>query len=214
MPRKNGKGKASQANKIKRLEQTVRQLVKSESADKGILDDERNVSVTSSTSFLHTCFLTAAGTGLENRDGLSIVARSVEIGGLMVREDHTNKIRLLAVQFESYADASIDNVLQYPNGDATYLDRGIYSPYKVGGDCKFRVLLDKVIECDTTKETKKFRYSIKAKDLKGDSIMKYTQELAQVPQSNPIVLYACSDSYYLSAAHPGLRMYIRQRFDK
>ena len=149
---------------------------------------------------------------MENRDGLSIVARSVEIGGMMVREDHTNKIRLIAVQFESYADASIDNVLQFPNADATYLDKGVYSPYKVGGDCKYRILLDKVMHCDTTQETKNFRFRIRIP--KKHDIMKYTQELQQVPQSNPIVIYAVSDSYITSLAHPGLRMYIRQRFDK
>lgn len=196
---------------LKDLRQDVKELQKASAANKGIKDTERALSVSSSTAWLHTCFDTAQGTDLSNREGMSIIGRSVNIRGMLTREDSDqNIIRLLAVQFESYEDAAADAVLQYVAGSLSDQRVALYSPYKVNGDCKYRILLDKTWSLPNIITEKVFNESFRVP--KSHNVMKYTQDLTQVALTNVIVFYAVSDS--AAILHPTIHCTIRERFDK
>ena len=83
--------------------------------------------VSTSTGNLINCFQTEQGDDYDQRNGLAIIAKSIHCNGLVQRMDSTNIVRIMVVQFESSADNSIANFLQYPNADATYLYRPVYS---------------------------------------------------------------------------------------
>jgi len=199
------------SNALKSLEKDVKMLKREAGADKGILQVRRNSTSSANVSWYHTSYVTEAGTGLENRDGLSISAQSVQIKGLLTREDADgNMIRLMAVQFESYADADIANFLQNPTSEAAYPRQALFTPYKVDGDCKYRVLFDKTYTIPTIKTEVLINENIRIP--RKNNIMKYTQELSQNPQTNTVVWYTVSDS--LVVTHPSLSVHFRERFSK
>ena len=209
MPRK--KTKRFSANKLSSLAKDVRELKKESAANKGIIDTYNSQNVSTTTSWIHTCFQCAQGTELDDREGNSIVAHSVNFRGIIARGDtDQNIVRLLCIQFESYADATIGEALQYVS-PATLLPRqALYSPYKVNGDCKYKVLFDKTYSLPNIISEKVINETVRIP--KSSNIMKYTMGATQVPQSNTVLWYAVSDSQLV--VHPQIDFHCRERFSK
>ena len=128
---------------LSKLRKDITMLKKKNSHERSVKDDDFVTAVSTSTGNLINCFQTEQGDDYDQRNGLAIIAKSIHCNGLVQRMDSTNIVRIMVVQFESSADNSIANFLQYPNADATYLYRPVYSPFKVNGDCKYKILADK-----------------------------------------------------------------------
>lgn len=209
MPKR--KTKRFSNSKLSSLVKDVRELKKESSANKGIIDSGNSNNVSTSTGWLHTCFQCAQGTELDDREGNSIVAHSVNFRGIIGRGDtDQNIVRLLCIQFESYADATISEAMQYTT-PATLLPRqALYSPYKVNGDCKYKVLFDKTYSLPNIISEKVINETVRIP--KSSNIMKYTAGTTQVPQSNTVLWYAVSDSQVV--IHPQIDFHVRERFSK
>lgn len=195
---------------IKQLKKDMKSLKKESKHERSVKDDKFITAVSSSTGNLINLFETAQGNDYENRDGLSIIAKSIHCNGLIQRMDSTNIVRIMVVQFESSADNSIANFLQDPNGDVNFLYQGVYSPYKINGDCKYRVLKDKRYKVDAQNEFAVVDFKVKVPQ--KTNVMKYTSTGSQIPQSNPITIFAVSDSQ--APNHPLVHMTVRQRFTR
>lgn len=215
MPKK--KNFRRKSSGLKNLKKQVKEIKKIVKADRGVIDNEVNISSAYQASYVFGCFTTLQGADNPNRSGDTITAQSISLNGLIRKEasatfgETTNQVRLLAVQYESYSDAVIDQVLQY---DGTLVlgkyYRGVYSPYKVAGDCKYKVLFDKVYRIPTTREFALINEHIKIP--KSSQIMKYTATTSQIPRTNCVIIWTVSDSTV--ANHPTVEMNIRQRFNK
>lgn len=193
------------------LVKDVRELKKESAANKGIIDVGNSNTVSTSTSWLHTCFQCAQGTELDDREGNSIVAHSVNFRGLLGRGDSDqNIIRLICIQFESYADATIGEALQYVTPGTLLPRQALYSPYKVNGDCKYKILFDKTYSLPNIISEKVINETVRIP--KSSNIMKYTAGTSQVPQSNTVLWYAVSDSSHV--VHPQIDFHVRERFSK
>lgn len=206
-----GKTKRFSKSKLSSLAKDVRELKKESAANKGIIDVGNSNTVSTSTSWLHTCFQCAQGAELDNREGNSIVAHSVNFRGIIRRGDSDqNIVRLMCIQFESYADATISEALQYTTPAVLLPRQALYSPYKVNGDCKYKVLFDKTYSIPNFISEKSLNINVKIP--KSSNIMKYTATTNQVPQSNTVLWYAVSDS--ANVLHPGVDFHVRERFSK
>lgn len=207
MPKRKGARKRITLSSLKK---DVKMLKKANSQERCVKDDDFITAVSASTGNLINLFETQQGDDYDDRNGLSIIARSFHCNGLVQRMDSTNIVRIMVVQFESSADNSIANFLQYPNSDATFLYRPIYSPFKVNGDCKYKILADKRYKVDTNNEYAVIDFKVDVP--KSSNVMKYTSGVSQIPQSNPITIFAVSDSNAIN--HPLVHMTVRQRFDR
>lgn len=209
MPKKNTKRFSKRS--LSSLVKDVRELKKESAANKGIIDVGNSNNISTSTSWLHSCFQCAQGTELDDREGNSIVAHSVNFRGIIGRGDtDQNIVRLLCVQFESYQDATISEVMQYST-PATLLPRqALYSPYKVNGDCKYKVLFDKTYSLPNIISEKVINETVRIP--KSSNIMKYTAGTTQVPSTNCVLWYAVSDSQVV--IHPQIDFHCRERFSK
>lgn len=209
MPKK--KMKRFSKSKLNSLVKDVRELKKESAANKGILDVTNASTVSTSTSWIHTCFQTNQGAELDEREGMSIVAHSVNLRAILGRGDtDQNIIRLLCIQFESYADATIGEALQYVSPTTSFPRQALYSPYKVDGDCKYKILFDKTYSLPNIISEKVINETVRIP--KSSNIMKYTSTSSQVPQSNTVLWYAVSDSQVV--VHPTIDFHCRERFSK
>lgn len=195
---------------IGKMKEDIKMLIKKNKQERSVKDNNFITSVSASTGNLLNCFQCAQGDGLGDRNGLSIIAKSIHVNGLIQRIDSTNIVRIMVVQFESSADNSIVNFLENPNGNVTYLYQGVYSPFKVGGDCKYRILADKRYKVPSTEDFAIIDFKVDIP--KSSNVMKFTSAADQIPQSNPVTIFAVSDSYVMD--HPQVHMTVRQRFDR
>ena len=199
--------KKSTLNKIKK---DVKKIKKQLSVDRGLIDTVTTVPISNQSTSVYTPFQTQQGDAANQREGNQIIAKSVHIKGLMKKADSTNIVRLLAAQFDSAADESFSAILQQPYGTVAHESLGIYSPYTVNGDCKFRVLADKTYQCNEDEAFKRIDFTFKIPQ--KFNVMKYSSDGTSndSPATNSIRIFAVSDS--VLASHPELLLQIRQRY--
>ena len=199
------KKKAKQSKGMRRQLKTLTQQM---NANKGTVDLQVNEDVSNFWENMSNLFGTAQGDDYGSRHGSNIIAKSVSIRGLIKKADNTNRVRLVAVMFESQADNSIANVFQYGSPDVSYPNQTLNSPYKINGDCKYKILADKEYVVDENHEYARVRMKF---NIPADrALMKYTSTGLSTPSTNSITIFAVSDSTVTT--HPQVVLNIRQRF--
>ena len=188
----------------KQLDELTQQM----DANKCCVDLQINNNVSASWSNISNLFGTGQGDDYGSRQGLNILAKTISIRGLIKKADTTNRVRLVVVMFESSDDNSIENVMQYNINDTSYPNAPLNSPYKINGDCKYKVLADKEYVVDATHAFAKVRMKI---NIPTDrQVMKYTTTGTSIPRTNQISVLAVSDSAV--STHPQVLLNVRQRF--
>lgn len=195
-------------SKTQKMERSIEELKQQMDANKCCVDLQINNTVSGSWSNISNLFGTAQGDDYGSRQGLNILGKTLSIRGLIKKADTTNRVRLVVVMFESSDDNSIENVMQYNVYDVTYPNSPLNSPYKINGDCKYKILADKEYVVDATHAFAKVRMKV---NIPSDrQVMKYTTTGLSIPRTNQISILAVSDSSV--ASHPQVLLNVRQRF--
>jgi len=206
---KNRKSKSKRSG-TKKLKKDVAELKRITRAERGILTEQISTGITSSWNNVKNLYTLAQGDLIDSREGDNIIATTVQFTGNFVKADDTNCLRLIVVQFESAADSSIANVLLNDISLVLQPYKAYNSPYRVDGDCKYRILADKKYKLNQDEVMKDIAFKVKIP--KSKSTMKYTSSGSAIPQTNLISVLAVSDS--LAVSDPVLNLSMRQRYHK
>ena len=198
----------TKAKQSKAQRRSVKILTQQMNANKGTVDMQTNEDVSQYWENMGNLFPTSQGDDYGSRHGSNIIGKSVSIRGLVKRADTTNRVRIVAVMFESQADNSIANVFQYGTPDINFPNQTLNSPYKINGDCKYKILADKEYVVDANHEYARVRMKF---NIPSDrAVMKYTSTGLSTPSTNAITIFAVSDSTVTT--HPQVVLNIRHRF--
>lgn len=213
--KKNWKGKRRRrkGSSIGKMKKDLSKIKKQLAVARGVKDSMFDIDCNNGATSILVPFQTQQGTALDERDGDTIIAKSIQIKALYKRHDATQQLRLIVCQFVSASDASFEEVLQEPYGSANDPYQGLYSPYKIGGDCNYRVLADKYYECQSTEGFCRINFTVKIPPV--GAVMKYDGVGTSVsaPDTNRVYIFAISDAEG-SENLPVLYGWCRQRFDK